>query len=214
MTRLLLLGTILLAAALPSQAGIIFTNLVEPGDQYGPDGVGIGHTPGFRNPGDYLTYGVRFVPSLTARLTTIQAPFVVFSGPNQVQAYLMSDAGGVPGNIIEAFSLTNLPAQAGQLVTIHSLLDPLVLAGQPYWFAATGGGATFADWTLNLFQGDPNDGGAAQFTFGGVTGPWTVGSGTRTGALQVSGNAVPEPSSIAMLACAALVFVLKIREYR
>jgi hypothetical protein len=205
------LGTILLAAAVPSEAGIIFSNLVEPGDQFGPDGVGIGHTPGFPNPGDYLTYGVCFVPSLTAQLTTIQAPFVVFSGPSQVQAYLMSDAGGVPGSIIEAFSLTNLPATPGQLVTITSLLDPLVLAGHPYWFVATGGGATFADWTLNLFQGDPNDGGAAQLTMGGVSGPWTVGSGTRTGALQVSGNAAPEPSSVAMITCAALVFALIVR---
>ena len=208
MTRLLFLGTILLAAAAPSEAGIIFRNLVEPGGQYGPDAVGIGHTPGFPNPGDYLTYGVRFVPSLTAQLTTIQAPLGVLSGPNQVQAYIMNDAGGVPGSIIESFSLTNLPPP-GPLVTITSLLDPLVLAGQPYWFVATGGGATYALWTLNLFQGDSSDGGATQVTLGGVPHAWTAGSGTRTGALQVSGNAAPEPSSIAMLACAALVCFIK-----
>ena len=70
---------------------------------------------------------------------------------------------------------------------------------------------TFAIWTLNLFQGDASDGGATQLTLGGVTQGWNVGTGTRTGALQVSGNAVPEPSTIAMCACAALVFVIKIR---
>jgi hypothetical protein len=28
-------------------ATILFSNLVQPGNQYGPDGVGIGHTPSF-----------------------------------------------------------------------------------------------------------------------------------------------------------------------
>ncbi len=45
MTRHLFLGTILLFATLPSQAGVIFSNLLQPGNQYAPDGVGIGHTP-------------------------------------------------------------------------------------------------------------------------------------------------------------------------
>ena len=41
---------------------ILFSNLVGPGDQYGPDGVGIGHTPAFSNPGDYLIYAVPLLP--------------------------------------------------------------------------------------------------------------------------------------------------------
>jgi len=208
-TRIFLWGTMLLLAAVPTQAGIIFSNLIEPGDQYGPDATGIGHTPAFSNPGDYVTYGVRFVPSLTAQLTTIQAPLAVVSGPNQMQAFLMSDAGGVPGNIIESFSLTNLPAPPGPLVMITSLLDPVVLAGDPYWFVATGGPSTFSFWTLNLFQGDSNDGGATQLTLGGVPQPWIAGSGTRTGALQVSGDAAPEPATIAMFACAAMALFIK-----
>uniref|UniRef100_Q02CN9 PEP-CTERM protein-sorting domain-containing protein n=1 Tax=Solibacter usitatus (strain Ellin6076) TaxID=234267 RepID=Q02CN9_SOLUE len=208
MTRIFLWAAMLLTAGVPSQASIIFSNLIEPGDQYGPDGVGIGHTPAFSTPGDYLSYGVRFVPSLTAQLTMIQAPFAVVSGPNQVQAFLMGDAGGVPGNVIESFALMNLPPP-GQLLTINSLLDPLVLAGQPYWFVATGGGVTFALWTLNLFQGDPNDGGATQFNLGGVPQPWSTGSGTRTGALQVSGDVAPEPATVAIFACAALVFFIR-----
>ena len=111
MTRHLFLGTILLFAALPSQAGVIFSNLVQPGNQYGPDGVGIGHTPGFPSPGDYLLYGVHFIPSTTAQLTIIQAPLGVLNGPNQIQAFLMSDSGGSPGSILESFPLSNLPSR-------------------------------------------------------------------------------------------------------
>ena len=197
-------------AMLPCQASVIFSNLIQPGNQYGPDGVGIGHTPAFITPGDYLSYGVHFVPSVTAQLTTIQAPLGVVSGPNQIQAFLMSDSGGSPGSIIESFPLANLPVPPGlfPLVSINSSLDPLLLAGHQYWFVATGGPATFAIWDLNLFQGNPSDGGASQAILGGVAQPWVIGSGTRTGALQVLGTAVPEPSTFALAVCAILLLSL------
>ena len=184
LTRHVLCGAVLLLAALPSKADILFSNLVEPGDLYGPDGVGIGHTPAFTNPGDFLVYGVHFTPSTTAQLETIEAPLGVVSGPDQIQAYLMSDSGGVPGAVIESFLLSGLPAPGPgplPLFTIPSALDPLLLAGQQYWFVATGGAATFGSWTLNLFQGDPIDGGASAID---GLGPWSVGSGTRNWRLR------------------------------
>lgn len=199
----------LVFATLPSQADtILFSNLIQPGNQYGPDGVGIGHTPAFTNPGDYLLYGVHFNPATTAHLTTIEAPLGVISGPNQIQAFLMTDSGGAPGSVIESFVLTGLPVppEPFPLFTINSSLDPLLLSGDQYWLVATGGPNTFASWTLNLFQGDPNDGGASQVVVGGVTQPWNVGSGTRTGALEVFGNPVPEPTYIALVGC-VIVFV-------
>jgi hypothetical protein len=215
LTRLMLCGPLVLLAALPSKSDIIFSNLVEPGDQYGPDPVGIGHTPAFTNPADFLVYGVHFIPSTTAQLKTIEAPLGVFSGTDQLQAFLMSDAGGVPGNVIESFLLSGLPTSGSPfpLLTITSSLDPLLLAGQQYWFVATGGSATFGAWTLNLFQGDPEDGGASAID--SLLGPWTVGSGKRTGALEVLGNPVPEPSSTALLGCAiALLAGLRISQAR
>jgi hypothetical protein len=173
--------------------------------------LGIGHTPSFPNPGDYLLYGVAFIPGTTAQLTTIQAPLFVASGPNQIQAFLMSDSGGSPGSILESFLLSNVPVPTPgpiPLVTITSLLDPLLLGGHQYWFVATGGPSTWAVWTLNLFQSDANDVQAEQSVVGGVTQPWIVSSYTRAGALQVSGTSVPEPSTAALFGCALLLLII------
>jgi len=178
----------------PAKASIIlFSNLIQPGNQYGPEGVGIGHTPAFPNTGDYLIYAVPFVPSASAVLRSFEAPLGVVSGTNELQAFFMSDSTGEPGSVIESFSLSNLPAPPGPLSTIDSALDPLIVAGHRYWFGVTGGPQTFGIWTLNLFQGNPDDGGASRAVVKGIAQPWIVGSGSRTGALQVLGDAVPEP---------------------
>jgi hypothetical protein len=186
---------------------ILFSNLVQPGNQYGPDGVGIGHTPGL--PGDsYLIYAVPFVPGATALLRSFEVPLGIVSGENQLQAFLMSDSGGEPGSVLESFSLSNLPSPPGPLLTVESTLNPLVVTGQRYWFGVTGGAQTFGLWTLNLFQGDPNGGGASSIVSSGVAGAWTVGSGSRSGALEVMGDPVPEPSYTILVGCVGFLFAL------
>ena len=204
--RLFIVFCLLVFLGSSAKAGtILFTNLIQPGDQYGPDGVGIGHTPAFPNPGDYLNYAVRFTPSTTASLTSFEAPLGVVSGPNQLQANLMSDSGGAPGAIVASFTLSGLPGAPGPLLSIAAGSNLVVLGGQPYWFAVTGGPQTFGIWTLNLFQGDPNDGGASQIVINGIQPSWTVGTGSRTGALQVFGDPVPEPSYAPLVSCALVV---------
>lgn len=203
----------LLKAACADASTILFNNLVEPGDQYGPAPVGIGHTTAYTNPGDYNLYGVPFSPGTTAQLSTIKTPLGVFSGPNQIQAFLMSDSGGAPGSIIESFLLSGLPGSPSpfSLFTINSSLDPLLLAGTRYWFIATGGPNTFAAWTLNSNQG-VNYLEAFQSVMGGVTGPWTTSTNNNIeGALQVFGNPVPEPAPGA-LACSGLLALMALRK--
>lgn len=209
-----LVRNLVLAAALLERldaATILFSNLVQPGNQYGPDGVGIGHTPAFQIAGDYLSYGVEFTPSMTAQLTTIETPFGINSGIDQVQAFLMTNAGGAPGAVIESFALSGLPTAPGPiaLATINSAPDPLLVRGQQYWVVATGGPSTFATWSLTLFQGDPTGGGASQTVVGGIAQPWDIGSGARTGALEVFGNPVPEPSSGWLVACILLFLAVR-----
>jgi hypothetical protein len=77
----LVAGVLALLAAQSAAGSILFSNLFEPGDQYGPDGIGIGHTPTFTDqPSDYLEYAVHFRPNATALLTSFELPVLVLSG--------------------------------------------------------------------------------------------------------------------------------------
>jgi hypothetical protein len=213
--RLLTLSCLVaLFVPLCANAGtVLFSNLVEPGDQYGPDAVGIGHTPAFPNPGDYLIYAVPFTPTSTALVTAFEAPLGAATGPNQLQAFLYGDASGAPGSIIESFTVSGLPTFGFPfpLVTVNSVLDPLLTAGHQYWIGATGGPATFGMWSLNLFQGNAADGGASMEVLNGIAQSWVVGSGERTGALEVVGTIIPEPSYTVLCACVLLSFVVRMR---
>jgi hypothetical protein len=128
-----------MAFSIPAYAGtIIFSNLVQPGDQYGPDPSGIGHTPAFPPGVSGFVYGAtRFIPSATARLTEIAVPLAYGGiGPNQAEVFLMSDTAGLPGTIIESFAIQNLPfGDSAGLTMIQSVSRPLLNSGQQYWVA-------------------------------------------------------------------------------
>jgi hypothetical protein len=182
---------------------ILFSNLVGPGNLYGPDGIGIGHTPAFPAASPtFLTYATPFKVQFDSRLLLIELPIGLISGVNQAGVALLSDAGGMPGAPIETFLLTNLPTTAGPngfpLDQLPSALNPILMGGQTYWISATGGGITFAMWSLTLFQGDSADGGATRIE--PPPGTWTVGTGTRTGALRITGEPIPEPGSCVLSA--------------
>jgi hypothetical protein len=217
-TRLSLCLLVMAAFGLPCLAGtVVFSNLVEPGALYGPDGVGIGHTPAFppTSP-EFVTYATPFTVQFDSRLSMIEVPIGLISGPSQAGAALLSDAGGAPGTLIEAFLLTNLPTLSGPsgfpLVQVPSTLNPILSPGQKYWFSATGGGITFAMWSLTLFQGDAIDGGATRIE--PPPGAWIVGTGTRTGALRVTGDPVPEPASFLLTAVGFVALATLARRQR
>jgi hypothetical protein len=150
---------------------------------------------------------------MTVRLESFRAPLDVISGPNQVQAWLMSDDSGAPGNVLESYLVSNLPTPPGPLRAMDSATNPVLFGGQRYWFAVTGGENTFALWTLTLFDGDPADGGASRTIINGVAQPWMVGSGTRTGALQVLGE-VPEPSYVTLVGGAIALLGFTRRQFK
>lgn len=188
-------------------ADTVFSNLVQPGGQYGPDALAIGHTPAFL--GNGYTYGAtRFTPSSTSLLDSIRAPLgYEGTGPNQVFVYLMSDAAGLPGSVLEAFTVQNLPTGSFSLplTTIPSLERPQLNAGTPYWIAATGGPDTFDAWAMTLFQGDPTDGWGHKDVVDGVDSGWNAGTGVRVGALEILGAPVPEPDSIVLVSVPLLL---------
>ena len=194
-----------LLGAVPSFAGqIFFSNLVEPGDQYGPDGLGIGHTPSFL-PGETgeVISATKFTSPVAFRLSSIELPLgyasgLVPNGPNQVDVFLISDAAGLPGNIIESWHLLNLPTTSPTipLTTIASSLNPVLTPGQQYWVAASGGPSTFDMWSLTLFQGASSGPDASRVIRNGVDSGWVGVSDARTGALVVTGDPVPEPTPL------------------
>ena len=193
---------------------IFFSNLVQPGDQYGPDPLGIGHTPGYPVAGSGYTSGAsRFTVDTTFRLTEIEAPlFYAGAGPNQIDVFLLSDVLGSPGSVIESFLVANLPT-SGALTDITSVLNPVLQSGAAYWVAATGGPQTFDAWSFTLFQGNAHGstdlavGGSANgtdLTLSGLTDSgWSVGqdsgSTARRPALVIVGDAVPEPTAVLLM---------------
>ena len=210
MMKIRLASLLTLSAAIlwqaPSFAGqIFFSDLVQPGNQYGPDSLGIGHTPAYM-PGDTgESFGATgFTPSASFRLTSFDIALgypALFApnGPNQADVFLMSASGGLPGSTIESWHLTNLPTTCAPcpLSTITSASNPVLTAGNQYWVVASGGPQTFDDWTFTLL-GNSFSPLATRNILNGVDSGWGLNSSGRQGALAVSGDPVPEPTSLAL----------------
>jgi uncharacterized protein (TIGR03437 family) len=73
-----------------------------------------------------------FVPSNTFTVSDITLPLSYNSGTNGAVITLTSNSGGIPGTILESFSISNLPGTASA-VTVASQLNPVLQAGQTYW---------------------------------------------------------------------------------
>jgi hypothetical protein len=182
----------------------IYSNLVKPGDLYGPDSLAIGAIP---VPGFFFQYAATnfTVFGQDYRLSTLELPLFAVLGPPEVDVFLMEDNGNLPGTVLEQFSVTSFPAPSNgtpALVSIPSVVQPLLIAGRQYWVAAAGGTSTFAEWALTLFAGDPVGGGATRSIQNGFDYGWVHNPGTRLAALRVSGDpvsAVPEPSTILLV---------------
>ena len=122
------------------------------------------------------------------------------SGPNVLDVYLMLSIDGLPGQILESFTLVDELSTESLtgLVTINSVVHPDLLAGQTYWVVAAGEPLTSASWQENVY---------------GITGPNVSGPSLTdlmldsdqnlTEAVEVLGDTVPEPATW-MLVCGAL----------
>jgi hypothetical protein len=177
-----------LACTAPVRASTIIYSNIEPGDTF-VEGVAIGVVP-FVGVFNYAGIGFESPQNYTFESMVLAAS--LFSGPNVLDVYLMTSMGGLPDQILESFTLDNELSTdpATGMVTIDSTTHPELLAGHAYWVVAAGGPTTTAFWQENVHGVDgPN-----------VSGP-TLGSLQRDSnsneveALEVFGNAVPEPGS-------------------
>ena len=197
MFRLVIFGFLMLSSI---HASIIFSNF-GPGIMYAPDGVGIGFAPG--DPaGKNRSYGTGFtVTGQSYRLTDLNLPLGLISGTNAVQVAITADNAGSPGAVLESFLLTSVgqPQSPLSLILIPSALHPILNEGSQYWVTVSGGAPdTFALWALTL-SGITGPAAAKLFP----NDPWSVNI-NRTGALQVGGTVVPEPSPILLISISLL----------
>lgn len=93
MTRTVLAKALVVALAawvIPAHADTIsFSNLVQPGNLFGPDPVGVGAIP---VPGVFVSSATNFIPVFDSRLTSLVLPRAVVSGPAEINVLLLADS--------------------------------------------------------------------------------------------------------------------------
>lgn len=179
--RLGLTGVLILTAGAGVRADTIY-------DNFGPDDgydfrtawtIGLGF-PVIDQGEPFTVSGGRY------RLDAIELALQLAEGDNAFDLWLMTDDGGEPGRVIEAFHVVGALGPTGHLtppVRVASELHPVLKAGTRYWLVASATVDTYASWCWNA-TGDV--GPHAQRRDGG---PWNVTERTR-GAFRVSGTPV------------------------
>jgi hypothetical protein len=168
----------------PVAAVVVFSNL-GPGDTYAARG---GWTVyGSAAPLD-TDRASPFVPLADYVLDSIQIALTWSGGTNAAQVWLMSDAGDVPGTILETFEVTNLPAFGttdSTLATASSIARPVLSAGVQYWLAvsATSDGS---------FAFNTNVIGQIGLASRDNSGPWGNNGPFAAGAFRIYGRSVPQ----------------------
>jgi len=192
----------LLTCTRPVEAAVIFSNL-GIGDTYQTD---VGFTLSVGAPiGADIDQGDAFTPvGNNFMLDRIELAAGLISGPNRLDVWLMSNAAGVPGAIIEAFQFSDAMGTLGDanpLLAANSALRPVLNAGTQYWLIASMTGPNaWAAWN------ESSTGSLIPHASRSDQGPWFVTS--ANGAFRVSGTAVPEPSSLLLLGAALAAFAV------
>jgi len=170
---------VFLGVSQSARSDVIFDNFGD-GDRYQLDvGWEIGGAPGE----DFYEQGDPFFVVGNYTLTQITLASSYVQGPNVYTVWLMDDAGGVPGNIIEEFDFTNLGdfSDNNPPLVAASALNPTLEDGQVYWLVASTSDSTVAAWNFN----NTGDTGAhAQRVNGG---DWSIINYTH-GAFRIEGD--------------------------
>ncbi len=179
---------IMLLLAIPSHAAVIISTL-GAGDSYD---VGVGYTIGYSS--NEYDQGNSFAFSVAKpyHLDTIELAVGHVSGTNEIDVWLMSDAAGEPGAIIEAFNFTNLGTFGlnNPLLVGNSVLRPVLTPGTDYWLIASAPNSdTWAAWNLS----SPAISGPRATREG--AGPWSVSTDTMA-AFRIEGTVIPAPGAI------------------
>ena len=186
MKRLMMAG--LCAAALAvlavpaARADVLYDNF-GPGDSYQ---TGIGWTIGAPGGGDFWEQGDPFDVSGTYTLSQVTAAGGWVVGPNKYVLFLMDDAGGQPGNVIEEYDFSDIGQFGGNNPTLVgvSYLNPELDDGNTYWLIASCDPAAWCAWNWN------NTGDAGLHAWRTNGGPWSTGGGNTRGAYRVEADPI------------------------
>jgi hypothetical protein len=177
-----------------ARAGTVFSNL-GPGDSYQMnEGVGIYSLTSSQS------IGYPFTPAGTFTFLEAELALSLLGGPNSVIVQLRTDNAGLPGSILESFTINGQMPPFGafgsdHLVVANSVLHSKLDAGIQYWITAIPGTTSVdAAWNSVLSGGGQeagsNDGGAS----------WRVDSTLLVSAFRIDGAAiVPEPASFVLM---------------
>lgn len=151
-------------------------------------------------------YANAFVPSTSGVVSDIWATVTMVSGINQVDLWLMSDNGGAPDRVLEAWSLTNAMGLRGGLnppVHVEGDGSTFLQAGEQYWLVASAPLPTVAQWMFN----GVGDTGPVMLRENG--GSWSPAPSALRGAFRV--DVVPEPATLCMMALGAITLLRRRR---
>jgi hypothetical protein len=205
---------LLIVAAFSVQADTIYTNF-GTGDTYSA-GAGVIVTS---DGSAWSSVAIAFTPSENYNLTSIE--FVatdLFQGdPSGVTLGIFADSNGQPGGApLESFTAGPLDAfgETVPVITVTSLLQPLLLANTQYWVGMNAAPGDMIVWNQNLTSADG-------FSETDGSGNWSVSDplqdqgvveidGTLAGMIQQpqptqssdSGSSTPEPATWWLVASA------------
>ncbi len=198
----------------PAYADVVYSN-------YGPGGafqygIGLGLLDGRPEcagcPEQPLhTYvGNAFTPHRTNyRLDSLELTGWLVTGPNELDLFLVMDASGKPGELIEAFHLSGViplsNSESKLPLVAQSALHPVLREETQYWLVASVSGpdALFA-WNFDTTDGEGLEAHACVGPGAGACSPWAQGDWyvvhqPKRTVFRVSGTPIPEPRTAVLL---------------
>ncbi|PYX08220.1 MAG: hypothetical protein DMG88_11615 [Acidobacteria bacterium] len=196
--KLLWTGLLVVIAAIPLTVhadSVILFNTFGPGHTYD---CCQDFSESGSNVGPYIS-AMAFTPNTTSPLFAIDLAIGSGQVNDQFTLALMSTNGGLPGSILESWSLTttfHLALCNHCFETALSTLHPVLQGGTQYWLVVFPSSDMDGGW----FASNDAQGTSAFSSDRGKT--WTPHANSQMGAFDVRGisnTAVPEPSTIILL---------------